>query len=101
MSSGSSTREAARYGYRDPAARPVPGPSEARLSEEARLTLYGEEADPSAMPMSQEEAEREGGSRRRVAGKAVPVGGCHIPAGYVGNASATFKNTISSARPPM
>jgi hypothetical protein len=72
-------QEAARYGYGDPDAvgadrRPTAG---AELSEEGRLTLYGERVPPAEMPMSQEEAERKGGSGREVGGKAVPVGGCN------------------------
>ncbi|MFJ8081525.1 hypothetical protein ACIQ6Y_13000 [Streptomyces sp. NPDC096205] len=70
--------EAARYGYGDPgAAGDRRAPVGAELSEEGRLTLYGERVPPAAMPMSQEEAEREGGSSRKVGGKAVPVGGCN------------------------
>ncbi|MFI9150751.1 hypothetical protein [Streptomyces sp. NPDC053367] len=72
-------REAAVYGYRDPgaAAGDRRAPVGVELSEEGRLTLYGERVDPAEMPMSQEEAEREGGSGRKAGGRAVPVGGCN------------------------
>ncbi|MBD0844734.1 hypothetical protein [Streptomyces sp. TRM68416] len=69
--------EAARYGYRDPGAASADRPRDPELSAEGRLTLYGERVAPAEMPMSQEEAEREGGSERKVGGKSVPVGGCN------------------------
>lgn len=72
--------EVARYGYQNPLAavaeqsRPV----RPALSGTERLVLSGaDDTDPQSLPMSQEAAQREGGSDQKVGGQAVPVGGCN------------------------
>ncbi|MGW4032504.1 hypothetical protein ACWEFL_24870 [Streptomyces sp. NPDC004838] len=47
------------------------------LTKAEELALHGDpQLKPEEIPASQEEAEREGGGKQRIAGKAVPVGGC-------------------------
>ncbi|WP_031084075.1 hypothetical protein [Streptomyces sp. NRRL WC-3549] len=73
-------KEVARYGYQNPlasAAARQTRPARPVLSSTERLVLSGaEDTDPRSMPMSQEAAQREGGSTQKVDGQAVPVGGC-------------------------
>ncbi|MFE2290924.1 hypothetical protein [Streptomyces sp. NPDC059452] len=72
--------EAARYGYLNPqaaAAAKQPRPARPTLSSTEQLVLGGaDDIDPQSLPMSQEAAQREGGSDQKVGGLAVPVGGC-------------------------
>lgn len=72
--------EVARYGYQNPQAgaaaerRRTP---RAPLSDTEQLVLGGaDDIDPESLPMSQEAAQREGGSGQKVNGRAVPLGGC-------------------------
>ncbi|MFE2291904.1 hypothetical protein [Streptomyces sp. NPDC059452] len=69
-----SATDAARYGYRNPAAadRAPAGAATAPLTKAEEIALHGDpDLDPATMPMSQEEAEKKGAG-----GQDVPVGGC-------------------------
>ncbi|MET8129171.1 hypothetical protein ABZV67_32685 [Streptomyces sp. NPDC005065] len=72
--------EVTRYGYLNPlaAAAEQPRPARPALSGTERLVLSGaDDTNPQSMPMSQEAAQRKGGSSQKVAGQAVPMGGCN------------------------
>ncbi|UGY92684.1 hypothetical protein [Streptomyces gobiensis] len=73
-------KEVARYGYGNPlatAAAKRKRPARPALSSTERLVLGGaDDTNPQSLPMSQEAAQREGGSSQKVNGQAVPVGGC-------------------------
>ena len=69
---------AEQYGYSS--AKDVNPPvkaAKANLTESESLALSGEpDLVPDDMPMSQAEAEKEGGGKRKINGEAVPLGGC-------------------------
>ncbi|MEU9172089.1 hypothetical protein AB0D34_30565 [Streptomyces sp. NPDC048420] len=73
-----SAKVAAQYGYQNPGAASAPQKTAtAPLTEAEELALNGEDLlDPADLPASQEDAERKGGSKQKIGGKAVPVGGC-------------------------
>ncbi|MEU8627655.1 hypothetical protein [Streptomyces sp. NPDC048669] len=69
--------EAARYGYSAPGDAQPPGRTSQSLTASEEIALHGApDLKPADMPMSQAEAEKKGGGKQRINGKAVPVGGC-------------------------
>lgn len=69
--------EAARYGYSTPEDSQPPGRTSQSLTASEEIALHGApDLKPGDMPMSQAEAEKKGGGKQRINGKAVPVGGC-------------------------
>ncbi|MFI6898566.1 hypothetical protein ACIBM4_31070 [Streptomyces sp. NPDC050256] len=69
--------DAARYGYSAPGDDSAPGRTSQQLTPSEELALNGApDLKPPDMPNSQAEAEKKGGGKERINGKAVPVGGC-------------------------
>lgn len=69
--------EAARYGYSTPEDAQPPRRTAQSLTASGELALNGApDLKPTDMPNSQAEAEKKGGGKERINGKAVPVGGC-------------------------
>lgn len=69
--------EAARYGYSPPEGAQQPARTSQTLTASEEVALHGApDLKPDDMPKSQAEAERKGGGKQRINGKAVPVGGC-------------------------
>ncbi|THA72810.1 hypothetical protein E6P78_01330 [Streptomyces sp. A0958] len=69
--------EAARYGYSVPGEERAPARTSPRLTASEEIALNGApDLKPTDMPKSQAEAEKKGGGKERINGRAVPVGGC-------------------------
>ncbi|WP_406453521.1 hypothetical protein OG782_21990 [Streptomyces sp. NBC_00876] len=69
--------EAARYGYGVPGEERTPGRTPQKLTASEEIALNGApDLKPTDMPRSQAEAVKKGGSKQRINGKPVPVGGC-------------------------
>ncbi|MEV0746322.1 MULTISPECIES: hypothetical protein [unclassified Streptomyces] len=69
--------EAARYGYSAPEDAQPSRRTPQNLTPSEELALHGApDLKPPDMPTSQSEAEKNGGGKERINGKAVPVGGC-------------------------
>ncbi|MFF3258735.1 hypothetical protein ACFYWO_06100 [Streptomyces sp. NPDC002932] len=69
--------EAARYGYGTPGEAQAPRRTPQSLTPSEEIALHGApDLKPGDMPRSQVEAEKKGGGKQRINGRAVPIGGC-------------------------
>ncbi|MFD4761435.1 hypothetical protein ACFWOJ_21915 [Streptomyces sp. NPDC058439] len=69
--------EAAQYGYGVPGEAEAPARTPQNLTASEELALHGApDLVPADMPKNQAEAEEKGGSKQKVNGRAVPIGGC-------------------------
>ncbi|MET9518411.1 hypothetical protein [Streptomyces sp. NPDC002994] len=69
--------EAAQYGYGSPGEPEPPAKTSKTLTQTEELALHGApDLVPADIPKSQAEAEKKGGSKQKINGKAVPLGGC-------------------------
>lgn len=69
--------EAAQYGYGNPGEAQAPRRTPQSLTPSEEIALHGApDLTPGDMPRSQAEAEKKGGGKQRINGRAVPVGGC-------------------------